>query len=278
MERSLVWSCCARAIAWPRAFRGAKARFSRVYICVYLCPSVVACDRIVTATTITPVPAGAAERASFVREHLPAEGLFADHDWRTSPDAFPLGPALAKEVESLGRVLLQFYRAVNLLYRKSVEGKQPAWVARWLDLGKPAELVELQRSAALKNELPRVIRPDLLITDQGLKVTELDSVPGGIGLTGWLNQTYSQLGAAVLGGADGMSRGFASIFADAPRRAYRRVRRSCHLSSGDELAVQPDGRVPVQGSGCAVQRVRRRRCGPPMVGGSSPLCRIRSAS
>ena len=169
-----------------------------------------------TATTITPVPAGAAERASFVREHLPAEGLFADHDWRTSPDAFPLGPALAKEVESLGRVLLQFYRAVNLLYRKSVEGKQPAWVARWLDLGKPAELVELQRSAALKNELPRVIRPDLLITDQGLKVTELDSVPGGIGLTGWLNQTYSQLGAAVLGGADGMSRGFASIFADAP--------------------------------------------------------------
>ena len=116
----------------------------------------------------------------------------------------------------MGRVLLQFYRAVNLLYRKSVEGKQPEWVARWLDLGKPAELVELQRSAALKNELPRVIRPDLLITDQGLKVTELDSVPGGIGLTGWLNQTYSQLGAAVLGGADGMSRGFASIFADAP--------------------------------------------------------------
>ena len=51
--------------------------------------------------------------------------MFADHDWRTSPDAFPLGPALAKEVESLGRVLLQFYRAVNLLYRKSVEGKQP---------------------------------------------------------------------------------------------------------------------------------------------------------
>ena len=64
--------------------------------------------------------------------------------------------------------------------------------------------------------MPRVIRPDLLITDQGLSVTELDSVPGGIGLTGWLNQTYSQLGAEVLGGADGMLRGFASIFGDAP--------------------------------------------------------------
>ena len=94
-----------------------------------------------------------------MRERLPAEGLFADHDWRTSPVPFPLGPALAKEIESLGRVLLQFYRAVNLLYRKSVEGKQPEWVARWLDQGKPAELIELQRSPALKNEVPRVIRP-----------------------------------------------------------------------------------------------------------------------
>ena len=119
-------------------------------------------------------------------------------------------------MESLGRVLLQFYRAVNLLYRKSAEGKQPEWVAHWLDQGKPADLIALQRSPALKNEVPRVIRPDLLLTEHGLSVTELDSVPGGIGLTGWLNQTYSALGAEVLGGADGMLRGFASIFGDAP--------------------------------------------------------------
>jgi len=170
----------------------------------------------VNSGTLASAPAGAAERARFVRERLPVEGLFADHDWRTSPVPFPLGPAVAKEVESLGRVLLQFYRAVNLLYRKSVEGKQPEWVARWLDQGKPADLIELQRSQALKNEAPRVIRPDLLITEHGLSVTELDSVPGGIGLTGWLNQTYAAMGAEVLGGADGMLRGFASIFGNAP--------------------------------------------------------------
>jgi hypothetical protein len=170
----------------------------------------------VTATTVSPAPVSPADRARFVRERLPAEGLFAGHDWRTSPAPYALGPALAKEIESLGRVLLQFYRAVNLLYRKSVEGKQPEWVARWLDQGKPPELIRLQRSPALKNELPRVIRPDLLITDQGLKVTELDSVPGGIGLTGWLNQTYAQMGAPVLGGADGIARGFASLFGEAP--------------------------------------------------------------
>jgi len=161
-------------------------------------------------------PPDAATRARRVRESMPAEGLFADHDWRTSPTPYPLGPALAKEVESLGRVLLQFYRAVNLLYRKSAEGKQPEWVARWLDQGKPADLIALQRSPALKNEVPRVIRPDLLVTERGLSVTELDSVPGGIGLTAWLNQTYSQMGAEVLGGEDGMLRGFASIFGAAP--------------------------------------------------------------
>jgi len=170
----------------------------------------------VISTTSISVPVDAAARAHFVRERLPAEGLFADLDWRTSPAPYPLGSTVAKEVESLGRVLLQFYRAVNLLYRKSVEGKQPEWVARWLDQGKPAELIQLQRSPALKNELPRIIRPDLLVTEHGLSVTELDSVPGGIGLTGWLNQTYSAMGTEVIGAAEGMLRGFASIFGNAP--------------------------------------------------------------
>src|ERR1017187_338044 len=185
----------------------------------------------------TSAPVDAADRARFVRERLPAEGLFAEHDWRTSPVPYPLGPALTKEIESLGRVLLQFYRAVNLLYRKSVEGRQPEWVARWLDLGKPAELVALQRLAAFKSDVPRVIRPDLLLTEQGISVTELDSVPGGIGLTAWLNRAYFHVGQAsslsptsgkqngdrqdacptFMGTADSMLDGFASIFGDAKR-------------------------------------------------------------
>jgi hypothetical protein len=166
--------------------------------------------------TLTQKPDSAADRARFVRGRLPAGGLFAGHDWRIAPAPLPLGPALAEELASLGRVLLAFYRAVNLLYRQSAEGRQPEWIARWLDQGKPAELIELQRSPALKNQVPRVIRPDLLLTEQGLSVTELDSVPGGIGLTAWLNRTYWEAGASVLGGPDGMLRGFAGIFGDAP--------------------------------------------------------------
>jgi len=173
-----------------------------------------------------------AERAKLIRDSLPPDGLFAGMEWKISPTPFPLGEKLAREIESLGRVLLQFYRAANLLYRKSAEGKQPEWVARRLDLGKPRELIELQRSAAFKNEIPRVIRPDVLLTENGFSITELDSVPGGIGLTAWLNKTYGQLPIAnrqsetseigngkleMLGGADGMLRGFESIFGDAKR-------------------------------------------------------------
>jgi hypothetical protein len=172
-----------------------------------------------------------ANPAQFIRDQIPPGGLFAGLEWKISPMPFPLSEDLAQEIESLGRVLLQFYRATNLLYRKSVEGKQPDWVARWLDLGKPRELIELQRLAAFKNEIPRVIRPDILLTENGFSITELDSVPGGIGLTAWLNQVYCQLPAAagggksaignrqsaILGGPGGMLRGFESIFGDAPR-------------------------------------------------------------
>jgi hypothetical protein len=175
-----------------------------------------------------------ADQAKFIRDSLPPGGLFAGLNWRVSLAPFPLDENLAKEIESLGRVLLQFYRAVNLLYRKSVEGRQPEWVARWLDQGKPAGLIGLQRSSAFKNDVPRIIRPDILLTENGFSITELDSVPGGIGLTGWLNKTYCRLRIAdcgpagaqnqseirnpkseILGGADGMLRGFESTFGDA---------------------------------------------------------------
>ena len=148
-----------------------------------------------------------AARARAVREALPEGGLFAGQEWRTAVAPFPLGESLVAELESLGRVLLQFYRAVNLLYRRSVEGKAPAWVAQVLDQGKPESLIALQRDAAFKNEVPRVIRPDVLLTAEGFAISELDSVPGGIGLTAWLNQTYSQSEiqnpkSEILGGAD----------------------------------------------------------------------------
>jgi hypothetical protein len=164
------------------------------------------------------LPSTPEEKARFIRARLPEGGLFTGHEWRISPSPLPLGEELVKELEGLGRLLLQFYRAVNLLHRQSLAGKQPAWAAAWLDAGKPRELLDVQESPALKNEVPRVIRPDVILTEAGPIIAELDSVPGGIGLTAWLNQAYSALpgGPPVIGGPDGMIQGFSSVFGDAP--------------------------------------------------------------
>lgn len=151
----------------------------------------------------------------YIRSQLPKAGLFAGQQWRIATQPFALDSKLVKELETLGRLLLQFNRAVNLLYRQSYTGKQPAWIAQWLDAGKPPWLIDLQRSKAFKNDAPAVIRPDILLTEDGFSITELDSVPGGIGLTGWLNRAYISAPAAswnVLGGADGMLNGFREIF------------------------------------------------------------------
>jgi hypothetical protein len=52
-----------------------------------------------------------------------------------------------------------------------------------------------------------VLRPDLLLTDEGFVMTELDSVPGGIGLTAFLNRLYREEGG-LIGADDAMIRNF----------------------------------------------------------------------
>ena len=146
-----------------------------------------------------------------LRAALPPEGLFAEKEWRSSPEPFPLSAAVVEELEKLGHRLAKFQRACNLLYRLSLRGKQPGWIARCLDAGKPEALLAVSRAKALAETVPHVIRPDLLLTDTGFAVTELDSVPGGIGLTGWLNETYATGGYDIVGGRDGMLDGFRKL-------------------------------------------------------------------
>ena len=155
-----------------------------------------------------------AERARYVREQLPAGGLFAGQSWRIAPEAFPLPADLVAKLTALGPMLLAFYRACNTLYRHSLTGKQPKWIAEYLDAGKPQRLLEISRQDRIKSHIPRVIRPDVILNDEHFFITELDSVPGGIGLTGWLGKTYSELGDNVIGGATGMMEGFSAAVKD----------------------------------------------------------------
>ena len=81
-----------------------------------------------------------------------------------------------------------------------------------MDQGKPESVVQLGRQAGWRADLPSVLRPDLVLTEDGVCISELDSLPGGIGLTGWLNETYVAMGDDVIGGAGGMLDGFAAAF------------------------------------------------------------------
>jgi len=148
------------------------------------------------------------DRLQTIRAAFPREGLFAEKAWLLSPDAFPVEKKFVAELEQLGHRLFVFQRACNQLYQLSIKGKQPAWVARYLDAGKPKELIEFSRRKEIRDDLPRVIRPDLILTEKGYIIAEIDSVPGGIGLTGWLNQTYSTFDSQIIGGADGMLESF----------------------------------------------------------------------
>jgi len=146
-----------------------------------------------------------------IRAAFPKEGLFAEKDWLLSPDPFPIDKKFREELEQLGHRLFIFQRACNQLYQLSIKGKQPAWVARYLEAGKPKELIEFSRRKEIRDDLPRVIRPDLVLTNKGYIIAEIDSVPGGIGLTGWLNQTYSQFDSEIIGGTDGILDGFRTV-------------------------------------------------------------------
>src|SRR5216110_1604826 len=154
------------------------------------------------------------DRLQTIRAAFPREGLFAEKAWLLSPDAFSVEKKFVAELEQLGHRLFVFQRACNQLYQLSIKGKQPAWVARYLDAGKPKELVEFSRRKEIRDDLPRIIRPDLILIDAGYTIAEIDSVPGGIGLTGWLNQTYAGLGRDVIGGSDEMLNGFRSLLPD----------------------------------------------------------------
>jgi hypothetical protein len=169
-------------------------------------------------------------RASLIRSALIRDGLFdplaaaesaersSSDRWRIAPEPFFLSDDERNCLQSLGPRLLAFYRALNHLYLESLRGAQPTWVAQYLDQGKPESLVAYSRMKRFRHDVPAIIRPDIIPTEAGMVITELDAVPGGIGLTGSLSRAYAALtlpGVELIGGADGMADGFATMLREA---------------------------------------------------------------
>jgi len=169
--------------------------------------------------------------------------LFAGKTWVVSPEAFPLDEEKLTTIRELGPALAEFHLAVERLYRRATEGRrilrngdlEAGWVQDYLDRGKPEQLLAHGRHNSLKNDLPAVIRPDLLLTEEGFCLTEIDAVPGGIGLTGFLNDLYRQNGGivesedqipeaffrAVTGGVDAYENPFIALVVSDEAETYR---------------------------------------------------------
>lgn len=160
-------------------------------------------------------PEAARDRCLAIRTKLQSANLFGPAtSWRVSPCPFYLSSDQVQFFINLGPHLLSFYRALNRLYNESVKGIQPSWISKYLDQGKPEVLVQYSRMKRFRDTLPAVIRPDVIPTQDGMVITELDSVPGGIGLTACLSHSYHDLDgddSRLIGGRDGMVRGFARM-------------------------------------------------------------------
>ena len=72
-----------------------------------------------------------------------------------------------------------------------------------MDRGKPPELVDYSRMKRFKAQLPGIIRPDVIVKEDGFAVTELDAVPGGFGLTSQLMNLYARDDRQIIGLEDG---------------------------------------------------------------------------
>lgn len=124
-----------------------------------------------------------------------------------APEPFPLSSAQVEELHKLGDALLAFYSAANDLYLRS--GHE--WVNDYLDIGKGEDLLRHARMKYLKAALPGIIRPDILITDDGFVITELDSVPGGFGHLDCLSAAYEDAGFELVGSGRGIRDRFAAM-------------------------------------------------------------------
>ncbi len=129
-----------------------------------------------------------------IKSALDAQPLFEAKTWQLSPEAWPVTRQQVAELEQIGAACLEFHQTLETLYLRAAAGKNllrnkplvAPWVAEYLDRGKPARLVQQARDPRMRGVFPTVLRPDLLLVDHGFALTELDSVPGGIGLTAFL--------------------------------------------------------------------------------------------
>jgi len=181
-----LFSCCPTNLLSGMALRVSIWLLGGLTQCVLYLGQEERIRSLVQAETVCPglSTETALSRCEAIRTQLQSANLFGSApSWRVSPCPFYLSTDQLQFFTELGPHLLSFYRGMNRLYQESVKGAQPTWVAKYLDQGKPEALIQYSRMKRFRDVLPAVIRPDIIPTQDGMVITELDSVPGGIGLS-----------------------------------------------------------------------------------------------
>lgn len=108
--------------------------------------------------------------------------------FRVSPKPFELSLGQQTEIESIGQDVVEYFHAVDGLYRSDSRFKS------LLDSGKPE--VFLVDSETPSHYL--FVRPDLIITPEGFSLCEIETSPFGLALAEILNRGYRSEGFETL--------------------------------------------------------------------------------
>ena len=98
-----------------------------------------------------------------IKNALPESQLRHSGSWLFSPQPLALDKKTTKALTQLGHPLAQFQRPPTQS-TSAVPKVSSHWIHHLLDAGKPDWMIELQQSQALRETMPSVIRPDLILT------------------------------------------------------------------------------------------------------------------
>lgn len=136
---------------------------------------------------------------SIVGDHTIYGARRAEYDtgekipFRVAPEPLRLNPEQAKEVEVIGKDITSFFLAADELYRTNDE------VRELLDTGKPEIFLADHPAQYL------FVRPDMIITENGFSICEVETSPFGLALAEVLNRGYQEAGFETMVAGDALT-------------------------------------------------------------------------
>ena len=131
---------------------------------------------------------------SSLNEELLQQPLFKAKSWQLSSQTFKLEKRQEQHLALIGVAIHSLLSALRQLYlqARSSYSDEYNWVRDYLERGKPEWICQLSQDTRFTPQMLSVMRPDIILTNTGYALTEIDSLPGGIGLTELLYQTYTK--------------------------------------------------------------------------------------